>query len=155
MGTELPLSTEKDAFFSMMMLLNAAVVVLPFTIVKVDPGLARNPLQKAKCSWEDVENRRTWKGSTGPSTCQTCKCTEHQGSLFLDCQSQLRPTAWPPGCIPKPKGCRIVMVKRENHKVKCPIIAYTAYRHMLWIADREYAELTGGDNEVTGSGGEH
>ena len=32
----------------MMMLLNAAVVVLPFTIVKVDPGLARNPLQKGK-----------------------------------------------------------------------------------------------------------
>ena len=30
--------------------------------------------------------------------------------------------------------------------VKCPIIAYTAYRHMLWIADRDFEDA---DNEGT------
>ena len=29
---------------------------------------------------------------------------------------------------------------RSRKKVKCPIIAYTAYRHMLWIADRDFEE---------------
>ena len=41
------------------------------------------------------------------------------------------------------------MVK-SHAKVKCPIIAYTAYRHMLWIADREFEDSTTTDNEAKG-----
>ncbi|CBY43640.1 unnamed protein product [Oikopleura dioica] len=95
-----------------------------------------NALKKSNCTWADAENRVSWKETGRVNHCQTCRCIDIQDSIYLDCQSALRPTAWPAECIPKQKGCRTILVERKNPRKRCPVLAFTSYRHLLWVADR-------------------
>ncbi|XP_007893640.1 uncharacterized protein LOC103179914 [Callorhinchus milii] len=65
--------------------------------------------------------------------CKLCRCILVSGDAFQECETPLRPSAWPMECERIRIGCGYKVVRKDSTDVECPGWSYTSYKYLIRV----------------------
>ncbi|KAK6473946.1 hypothetical protein HHUSO_G26071 [Huso huso] len=83
-----------------------------------------------RCSSRLVGN--TWHESQSQG-CKVCRCVMIQRDVFQECETPMRPSAWPMGCERVRAGCNYTIVRTDKPEIQCPGWSYTSYKYLIRV----------------------
>ncbi|XP_078393118.1 uncharacterized protein LOC144676615 [Cetorhinus maximus] len=93
-----------------------------------------------RCSPSLVGNQWQEPPSLG---CKLCRCLQLGKDLFQECETPMRPSAWPIGCERVRVDCNYTIVRTNRPDVHCPGWSYTSYKYLIRVTGFVWDAETG------------
>ncbi|XP_048462666.1 uncharacterized protein LOC125485165 [Rhincodon typus] len=93
-----------------------------------------------QCSPSLVGNQWQEPPSLG---CKLCHCLQLGKDLFQECETPMRPSAWPIGCERVRVDCNYTIVRTNRPDVHCSGWSYTSYKYLIRVTGFVWDAETG------------
>lgn len=75
--------------------------------------------------------------------CKIYRCLQLGKDLFQECETPMRPSAWPIGCERVRVGCNYTIVRTNRPDIHCPGWSYTSYKYLIRVTGFVWDAETG------------
>ncbi|GCC25558.1 hypothetical protein chiPu_0003969 [Chiloscyllium punctatum] len=93
-----------------------------------------------RCSPSLIGNQWQEPPSLG---CKFCRCLQLGKDLFQECETPMRPSAWPIGCERVRVDCNYTIVRTNRPDIHCPGWSYTSYKYLIRVTGFVWDAETG------------